>query len=266
MELFIFGFIILIIWFVYDCFHIEDKYDKNGFDKNGCHKNGTQYDNSGYDVNGYNKAGYNRDGYDRTGYNKAGYNKDGYDREGYDRYGYDREGYDWEGYDWEGYNRTGYNQRGCDRDGYARDGYNREGYDRAGYNRAGYARDGYNRDGYNKYGEYNRCRDTANMLNKDGFYNIETCPISFSAHAEERLQERVGIGFDKMYDNVIDAYSFGKSKRQVSSKNLIERMISIEQRHREKEECGVLLYNNYFYLFSKDNCLITVYKNENVQH
>jgi len=57
-----------------------------------------------------------------------------------------------------------------------------------------------------------------------------------------------------------EAYCYGKSKRQVkkSSAALIE---EIENRH---ENGIVLIHKGYLYIFSEDNTLITVYRNDRI--
>lgn len=56
----------------------------------------------------------------------------------------------------------------------------------------------------------------------------------------------------------VDAYRFGKSKRQIkkTSAYLVD---EIEQRH---NHAMVLIYQNFIYAFSCENVLITVYRND----
>ena len=59
---------------------------------------------------------------------------------------------------------------------------------------------------------------------------------------------------------VVEAYSYGRSKRQLrrSSAALVE---EIENQH---EQGTLLIYKGYIYIFSDDNKLITLYKNERI--
>jgi hypothetical protein len=59
-----------------------------------------------------------------------------------------------------------------------------------------------------------------------------------------------------------DAYCFGKSARQVSKNTAID-FYDLEKKH---DGNTVLLYKNYLYIFSEDNSLITMYKNDRNFH
>ena len=171
--------------------------------------------------NKYNSRGFNRRGIHRNG---TKFDDFGYDSRGYDRNGYDRQGYDQSGYDIEGYNRNGYNQTGK-----------------------------------NRKGQYNRIFDA--HFEEDGFYSIRRYPLGVTAHARQRMIERIPAqnlcDLDKLAH---EAYCYGKSKRQVkkSSAALIE---EIENQHNNGR---VLIYRGYIYIFSEENVLITVYKNDRI--
>lgn len=134
------------------------------------------------------------------------------------------------------------------------------------YDDEGYDRYGYTIDGIDRKGRYNRMRDRAaykeSRYSRDGFLNVTHYPLSISKHAKERMAERVhivdGLG---MKQQVHDAYSFGKSRRQIkkSSAAMLE---DIETRNGKKRIA--LLYKGYIYLFSEKNVLITVYKNDHI--
>lgn len=168
---------------------------------------------------------------DARGFNKNGIHKNGtaYDAFGYDIHGFDKYGYDPQGYNYAGYDRTGFN------------------------------RIGYNSSGKNRLGQYNRRFDTHSY--KDGFFSLQYYPIILTTHAKERMAERLHV--KSLWDAeklALEAYSYGKSKRQVkqSSAAIME---SIENQH----ENGILLiYNSYIYVFSADNKLITVYQNDRI--
>ena len=158
-----------------------------------------------------------------------------------------------------------YDESGYDKDGYDRCGYDRSGYDRWGYDRAGYDRNGFNRYGYdcngrNAKGQYNRLHDGAG-LRADGFYNPRRYPVALTTHARERMEERLGLtDFRKMDAAAREAYQYGKSARQIkkSSAALVR---DIEQRHDGKI---VLIHRGYIYIFSQENVLITLYRNDKI--
>lgn len=138
--------------------------------------------------------------------------------------------------------------------------YDDYGFDYCGYSAAGYNLEGYNRDGKNREGKYDRFRDTRSQ-EEEGFYDPFVYPVALTTHARERFAERLGI-YDnrKMNDMTFDAYAYGKSKRQIkkTSAYLVE---EIEQEH---ENSILLIYRNYIYVFSRENVLITVYKNDRI--
>lgn len=169
-----------------------------------------------------------------------------YDRRGFDRKGIHRNG--------TRYDDAGYDVRGFDRDGRDPQGYDRSGYDRSGFDRAGY-----DRRGKNALGQYDRLHDT--FSSEDGFLDPRRHPIAVTTHARqriaERLPERVSGNADALAQ---EAYRHGRSKRQIkkSSAALIE---EIEARH---ENSVVLIHRGYIYIFSQENTLITVYKNDRI--
>lgn len=169
--------------------------------------------------------------YNSKGFNRKGIHKNGtkYDDFGYDVRGYDKNGFDHQGYDANGYDRTGYN------------------------------RQGYNRFGKNAKGQYNRLFDV--YYSEDGFRNPRLYPIGVTNHARERMIDRMHIqNVQDVEETAFDAYRYGKSKRQIkkSSTVIIE---EIESRHKNSV---LLVYKGYIYIFSDDNKLITVYKNNRI--
>ena len=156
------------------------------------------------------------------------------------------------------YDRRGFDHNGIHKNGTKYDdlGFNCYGYDKEGYNYYGY-----NELGKNRNGQYDRLHDLTSG-DEEGFYDLAQYPISLSKHVIlERLPERLGINnVDEMYQLVEKAYRYGRSKRQIkqSSSYLIE---EIEQRGNGRV---VLIYNGFVYIFSYDNALITVYKNERI--
>ena len=171
----------------------------------------------------------------RNKYNSRGFNRKGIHRNGtkFDEYGFDSHGYD--------------------RNGYDRQGYNQNGYDIEGYNKKGY-----NRTGKNRKGQYNRIFDT---YSEEGFYSISQYPMGVTNHARQRMIERMSLQNSRDVDKLAyEAYCYGKSRRQVkkSSVGLIK---EIENRY---DNSIVLIYHGYIYIFSIENLLITVYKNERI--
>ena len=169
-------------------------------------------------------------------YNSRGFNRQGIHRNGtrYDDFGYDVRGYD-------------------------RNGFDQQGYDSNGYDSQGYCRAGYNREGKNRKGQYNRLFDA--YYGEDGFYNPKGFPIIVTPHAQQRMAERIPMQTPNDINALArEAYCYGKSKRQVrgSAAALME---EIEARHGSGI---VLIYRGYIYIFSKENVLITVYKNEHI--
>ena len=131
-------------------------------------------------------------------------------------------------------------------------------YDSEGYNQQGYNEVGRNRQGkYNRY--YNvKCYKT-DLHSEEGFLDIHENPLYLTNHARERMYERMGINdADRMWELAFEAYQFGKSKLQLMKS---ERGI-IEEKEAKHDGCIILIYRNYCYVFTENNKLITVYKND----
>lgn len=169
--------------------------------------------------------------------------------------------YNHRGFDRKGIHKNGtrFDDLGYDAEGYDKSGYDCQGYDRTGYNRTGYNHHGYDRNGKNEKGQYNRLFDV--HYTEDGFQNPRLYPIGVTNHAKERMAERMHIyDMKDIRKTVLDAYCYGRSKRQIkkSSAALLE---EIENKH----ERGILLiYRGYIFVFSEENKLITLYKNERI--
>jgi hypothetical protein len=134
-------------------------------------------------------------------------------------------------------------------------------YDSEGYNRQGYNEVGRNRQGkYNRY--YNiKCYKT-NLYSEEGFLSIRKNPLYLTNHARERMYERMNIKDSyRMYELAFEAYQFGKSKLQLMKS---ERGI-IEDKEQEYGDSVILIYRGYCYVFTENNGLKTVYKNDRVR-
>ena len=134
-------------------------------------------------------------------------------------------------------------------------------YDSEGYNRQGYNEVGRNRQGkYNRY--YNvKCYKT-DLYSEEGFLDIRKNPLYLTNHARERMYERMGIREPyKMDELAFEAYQFGKSKMQLMKS---ERGI-IEDKEHEYGNSVILIYRGYCYVFTENNGLKTVYKNDRVR-
>lgn len=134
-------------------------------------------------------------------------------------------------------------------------------YDEDGYNRQGYNELGRNRQGkYNRY--YNiKCYKT-DLYSEEGFLDIRNNPLYLTNHARERMDERMGIKDScKMDQLAFEAYQFGKSKLQLMKS---ERGI-VEEKEQEYGDSVILIYRGYCYVFSENNGLKTVYKNDRVK-
>lgn len=175
--------------------------------------------------------------------------------------------YDSRGFDRKGIHKNGtkYDEWGYDVGGYDPDGYNRFGYDVEGYDRNGYNQNGYNQEGKNAKGQYNRFFDVLNYktseYNRDGFLNPKWHPVIVTNHAKQRMIERMSsVKMNDIEQLAMEAYCFGRGKRQIkrSSAAWIE---EIENRY---DSSVLLIYQGYIYIFSEDNKLITVYKNERI--
>ena len=138
-------------------------------------------------------------------------------------------------------------------------------YDVNDFDENGFDRNGYNIDGRNANGKYNRLYNRRayidNMYSEEGFLNPYVYPIIITNHARERIYERIpecrNISQNKL---VRDAYAYGKSASQLMKTSAME-LRDIENRH----ENGVaLVYRGYIYVFSEDNKLKTVFKNNSI--
>ena len=134
-------------------------------------------------------------------------------------------------------------------------------YDDEGYNKAGYNEVGRNRQGkYNRY--YNvKCYKT-DLYSEEGFLNIRRNRLYLTKHAKNRMRERMGISdYTKMYELAFEAYQFGKSKLQLMNS---ERIL-IEEKEFEYDDSIILIYRGYCYVFTTNNGLKTVYKNDKIR-
>ena len=134
-------------------------------------------------------------------------------------------------------------------------------YDSEGYNRQVYKEVGRTRQGkYNRY--YNvKCYKT-DLYSEEGFLDIRKNPFYITNHARERMYERMGIRDSyRMQELAFEAYQFGKSKLQLMKS---ERGI-IEEKEQEYGDSVILIYRGYCYVFTENNGLKTVYKNDRVR-
>ena len=134
-------------------------------------------------------------------------------------------------------------------------------YDSEGYNRQGYNEVGRNRQGkYNRY--YNvKCYKT-DLYSEEGFLDIRENPLYLTNHARERMYERMGIKDSyRMNELAFEAYQFGKSKLQLMKS---ERGI-IEDKEQKYGDSVILIYRGFCYVFTENNGLKTVYKNDRVR-
>ena len=174
-------------------------------------------------------------GRDKRGFNKKGIHKNGTT---FDDFGYDIRGYD-------------------------KNGFKRNGFDKNGYDVFGFNKEGYKIDGRNANGKYNRLYDKQsyiqNRYNREGFLNPQIYPVALTNHARERIYERVSNSGNVNADKLVrEAYAYGKSSYQVMKTSSVF-LKDIESRY----ENGIaLLYNGYIFIFSEENVLITMYKNE----
>ena len=134
-------------------------------------------------------------------------------------------------------------------------------YDSDGYNRQGYNEVGRNRQGkYNRY--YNVKCYKSGLYSEEGFLDIRKNPLYLTNHARERMCERMGINDSRrMNELAFEAYQFGKSKMQLMKS---ERGI-IEEKEQEYGDSVILIYRGYCYVFTENNGLKTVYKNDRVR-
>ena len=134
------------------------------------------------------------------------------------------------------------------------------------YDSEGYNRQGYNEVGRNRQGKYNRFYNVScykkELYSEEGFLDIRKNPLYLTNHARERMRERMGINdSNKMRELAFEAYQFGKSKLQLMKS---ERGI-IEEKEFEYGDSVILIYRGYCYVFTENNGLKTVYKNDRVR-
>ena len=131
------------------------------------------------------------------------------------------------------------------------EGYNLQGYNEVGRNRQG---------GYNRF--YNVKCYRSGLYSEEGFLDIRKNPLYLTTHARERMRERMGIREAyKMDALAFEAYQFGKSKLQLMKS---ERGI-IEEKEQEYGDSVILIYRGYCYVFTENNGLKTIYKNDRVR-
>lgn len=134
------------------------------------------------------------------------------------------------------------------------------------YDSEGYNRQGYNDVGRNRQGKYNRfynvkCYKTG-LYSEEGFLDIRKNPLFLTNHARERMYERMNVkDNNKMDELAFEAYQFGKSKLQLMKS---ERGI-IEEKEQRYGDSVILIYRGYCYVFTENNGLKTVYKNDIVR-
>lgn len=134
------------------------------------------------------------------------------------------------------------------------------------YDREGYNRQGYNEVGKNRQGKYNRIYNVkcyqSGLYSEEGFLDIRKNPLYLTNHARERMRERMGINDPhRMEQFAFEAYQFGKSKLQLMKS---ERAI-IEEKEQKYDGIVILIYRGYCYVFTENNGLKTVYKNDRVR-
>lgn len=134
------------------------------------------------------------------------------------------------------------------------------------YDGEGYNRQGYNEFGRNRQGKYNRFYNVKcyqnNLYSEEGFLDIRRNPLYLTNHARNRMSERMGISDAyKMDILAFEAYQFGKSKLQLMKS---ERSI-VEEKEQKYGNSVILIYRGYCYVFTENNGLKTVYKNDRIR-
>ena len=163
-------------------------------------------------------------------------------------------------YDDRGFNKKGFHKNGTRFDN---NGYDSNGYDRAGYNRHGYNIHGYNKFGFDSKRRYNRYYDRnkyeTQIYSSEGFLSPEIYPVALTDHARLRMSERLGITNYRVMDALaFEAYCFGKSTKQMTKSQAFP-YICREENH---DDGIILVWKNFVYIFSSENVLITLYKDE----
>ena len=134
---------------------------------------------------------------------------------------------------------------------YDSDGYNRQGYDETGRNRQGK---------YNRF--FNVKCYRSELYSEEGFLDIRSNPLYLTNHARNRMRERMGINeIHKMDMLAFEAYQYGKSKLQLMKS---ERGI-VEEKEQKYGDSVILIYRGYCYVFTENNGLKTVYKNDQIR-
>lgn len=134
------------------------------------------------------------------------------------------------------------------------------------YDSEGYNLQGYNEVGRNRQGKYNRFYNVkcyrSELYSEEGFLDIRRNPLYLTNHARDRMKERMGINeISKMDALAFNAYQFGKSKMQLMKS---ERGI-VEEKEQEYGDSVILIYRGYCYVFTENNGLKTVYKNDRIR-
>ena len=134
------------------------------------------------------------------------------------------------------------------------------------YDSEGYNLQGYNEVGRNRQGKYNRFYNVKcycnELYSEEGFLDIRKNPLYLTNHAKTRMRERMGIKDTyRMGELAFEAYQFGKSKLQLMKS---ERYI-IEEKEQEHGNVVILIYRGYCYVFTENNGLKTVYKNDRIR-
>lgn len=134
------------------------------------------------------------------------------------------------------------------------------------YDSEGYNRYGYNEAGRNRQGKYNRFYNVkcykSSLYSEEGFLDIRRNPLYLTNHARIRMRERMEISDSYKMDMLaFEAYQFGKSKLQLMKS---ERAI-VEEKEQAYGNSVILIYRGYCYVFSENNGLLTLYKNERIR-
>ena len=129
------------------------------------------------------------------------------------------------------------------------------------YDSEGYNRQGYNAAGKNRQGRYNRIYNIKCYRKSDhseeGFLDIREHPLFLTDHARHRMIQRLGLRTTaQMEKQALLAYQYGKSKLQITKSQR-----AILEEKEAKHNCVMLLYKGYYYAFTENNGLKTVFEN-----
>lgn len=106
-----------------------------------------------------------------------------------------------------------------------------------------------------------KCYKT-DLYSEEGFLDIRKNPLYLTDHAIMRMSERMNIkDSNRMKELAYEAYQFGKSKLQLMKS---ERGI-IEEKEQKYGDSVILIYRGFCYVFTENNGLKTVYKNDRVR-